>query len=432
MLSFVILTPELRLTKPAVRFDEILLLGLTIIFGIYLVRKKRFKLSVIDYIFGALFVSVLASIFISYIKQDFFYFNDIFEVVKLVKYYLIYTIIFNLSWLKRDRDLVIRTAIISFTVAILFSFAQYFNLFSINNSIMPFFTRENHIRAIMVAGRVVGTFKNANSWALVLGIPIFFGFATLIKKFEFKSRAHLVPLVILLFGALTSMIMTMGRTSSVANFVALFVISAALLLFPYREIGRPKIAKNIFIAFSIFIIITALSLLFVNNVSNGKGTLNYVERFEAGIQEMGYIEEGTVEGEFQSWSSRKEKWTDVVSRVAENPVFGVGPSKSSKSSDHLPYIVDNEYLLYLYRYGLLGLCLYVGLFFTFFFYGILNLKNTSQKIDGEFIINIIALGVSVSYPLYNILAGSFYDFQLFPLFVFWGALNLNILERNER
>lgn len=432
ILPLIILTPEIRLTTPAIRLDEILLFVLAIIFAVYLLKTRRMKLSVIDYIFGALFVSVLISIFINSISQNYFHLNDLFEMVKLVKYYLLYSIIFNLEWQKEEIKIIVKTAIISFAVALAFSFVQYFDLFGINSSIMPLLTKPVHVRAIVVAGRVIGTFKNANSWALVLGIPLFITFAALLKRAEFKKKTHIFPWLVFLFSIFTSIIMTMGRTSSAANFLALFGISSCLLLFPYEKVGRPRIAKDIFKVFAVFVITAGLAFYFVNNIPNKKGSLNFIERFEAGIQEMGYLEEGTVEGNFQSWSSRKEKWKDVVEKSLESPIFGFGPSKSTKSSSALPYVVDNEYLLYLYRYGLLGLSLYASLFFVFLFYGAMNLKNTLLKKDKGFVVNVVALGIAISYPLYNLLAGSFYDFQLFPLFIFWGALNLNILEKNER
>jgi hypothetical protein len=60
-----------------------------------------------------------------------------------------------------------------------------------------------------------------------------------------------------------------------------------------------------------------------------------------------------------------------------------------------------------------------------------NIKKTAKKLDSVFVINVIALGLAVSYPLYNVLAGSFYDFQLFPIFMIFAALNFYFLTKNE-
>jgi len=432
MIPLLVLTPEIRLTSPAIRVDEIILLFLAGIYLLYKLKIKKFRVSVVDYLFGALFVSVIISIFIAVVREGSgLYVRDLFELVKIVKYYLIYRIIFNIVWTKDELKKVLALTVGSFIASVLFSFMQYFNIFDINNLLMPYFTKTTHIRAIMVAGRVVGTFKNANSWALILGLPLFFIYAILIKKLEYKNKKNIVILIFFLFLVLTSAIMTMGRTSTVANFMALFTISASLWFFPYKQIGRPHMAKEIFLVFSLFTIISGLSFMFITSVPNQKGKMNIVDRFNAGFQEMGIAEEDA-EGDFQSWSSRENKWRDIASRSSKSPIFGFGPSKSSEYSSNIDYTVDNEYLLYLYRYGLLGLSLYVGMFGMFLFYAVINLKNTAKRIDHEFVINIITLGIAVSYPLYNILAGSFYDFQLFPIYMIFNSLNIYLLNKNEK
>ena len=434
IIPLLILTPEIRIFSPAIRLDEVVLLFLVIIYGLYKLKVKKIRVSVVDYLFAALFSSVVVSIAFSYIREGGgFYFGDAFELAKIIKYYLLYRILFIINWKRGDLSRVIRVVVISFVLSVSFSFFQYFNIFDVNNNLMQYFTKPYHIRVILNAGRVVGTFKNANSWALVLGLPLFYIFATLISKLENKGN-HIkegMALLFFLFVVLTSGIMTMGRTATVANSISLFIISFALWFFPYKKIGKPRIAKEIFLVFSIFTIMSVMAFAFVTYIPNKKGTMTILDRFDAGFQEMGLVEED-VGASYQSWSSRVVKWGDVLRRSAESPIFGYGPSKSPESPDKLDYIVDNEYLLYFYRYGLLGLVLYLGLFGIFIYYGVINLKNTIINIDVEFMINIVALGLSISYPLFNILAGSFYDFQLFPLYIIFNALNIYILNKHEK
>ena len=160
MIPMLILAPEIRITSPAIRADEILLFILAIgcLYNNY--KTKRYKTSVVDYIFGALFISTLVSILFSYtgIGYEFFY-RDMFEFVKLVKYYLIYRVVYSLEWDSASLKDVVKVTVISFLVAMLFAFMQYFDVFSVNNYVMPTFTKTIHIRAIMVAGRVVGLNK---------------------------------------------------------------------------------------------------------------------------------------------------------------------------------------------------------------------------------------------------------------------------------
>lgn len=430
ILPLLILTPEIRLTSPAIRLDEVLLLFM--IFAYFALKLKRmtFKVSLIDYLFGALFISVIASILLGSLRDQFFFFNDFFEIIKLAKYYLLYRIIYAIDWDEGELKRIVTIAVISFIIAVAFSIAQYFDLFSVNNKIMPYFSVKNHIRSILNAGRVVGTFRNANVWALALGMPLIIIFSNLLKGFKNYRFIYKFAILFFLFWTITSVLMTMSRTSFVSNFIALSVISAVLVWHPFDKGMRVDFAKKVFKAFFIFIVISIISFTFITKIPNKKGTLNIAQRFEIGLNDIGFLET-EVDGESESWSSRKEKWIDISKRATGSPIFGYGPSKSLRSSSNLPYTVDNEYLLYLYRYGLLGLLLYIGILFVFFLYSVLNVGHNIDLDDSRFVLNILALGVSVSYPLYNILAGSFYNFQLFPLFIIWGALNINILMKHE-
>ncbi|MDD3679127.1 MAG: O-antigen ligase family protein [Patescibacteria group bacterium] len=430
LIPFIILTPGLRITSPAIRVDEIILLFGLLVYCLLVIKRKKIKISVLDYIFGALFVSTAASILFSYLFIGYdFYFNDLFEFAKIIKYYLIYRIIYDLEWSRDDASDLLKAFLLSAIVAITIGVMQYFNSFGIN-SIMEAYTRPIHIRAIKVAGRIIGTFGNANSWALFLGLPLFFIFGTLIRRLEQQVSKKSYFILILLFFVLVSMIVTLGRTSIVANFAGLLAISGGLLFFPYKS--RQRVVKEIFIVFLLFITFSGLAFYTIELIPNAKGKLNVAQRMGAGLQEMGLVSEGTIEGDFKSWGSRTKKWKNSLYLVSKNPVFGYGPSKSVEAKENVPYATDNEYVLYLYRYGLVGLVSYLSLFGFFFISALANLRKSTKKHSPVFTLNIIALGISVSYPLYNILAGSFYDFQLFPLFMIFGSLNYYFLKKHEK
>lgn len=431
-IPFIILTPEIRLTSPAIRLDEILLALGTLFYLLLVLKRDKVKFSVVDYLFAALFISTTASIIFGYIGIGYdFYFNDFFEFAKLIKYYLIYRIVFDMSWDKDDMRHLVEVFVLSAALAILLGMMQYFNTFDIN-SLMTFFTKPNHIRAINVAGRIVGTFKNANSWSLFLGGTLFIIAADLVRSLEHKvSRKHYFILVLLFF-ALTSMIMTLGRTSIVANFIGLVVIAFGLWLFPYRDKARLKISREILIIFTLFVVFSGLSFYSIELMPKNRTRLNLMQRIGAGFQEMGLVGQDTFEGDFNSWNSRSGKWKNSVILALESPIFGYGPSKSDEAKENIPYATDNEYILYFYRYGLLGLILYISFFGFWASTAFINIKNTIKRLDTVFLINVMALGFAVAFPLYNILAGTFYDFQLFPLFMIFQSLNLHFLYEHDK
>jgi O-antigen ligase len=101
--------------------------------------------------------------------------------------------------------------------------------------------------------------------------------------------------------------------------------------------------------------------------------------------------------------------SDELPRFADSPVFGAGPRKDIELGN-----VDNEYALFLDRYGLLGTVAYLVLFGAAF----LVFLRTWLRADG--LLQAIALAMtafSILLAVFNITAGSYYHFQIMA--VFW-------------
>ncbi|MFQ5381566.1 MAG: carbohydrate binding domain-containing protein [Dehalococcoidia bacterium] len=106
-------------------------------------------------------------------------------------------------------------------------------------------------------------------------------------------------------------------------------------------------------------------------------------------------------------ASRAERST--LPGFGDSPVLGVGPLKDLELG-----ALDNEYALFLDRYGALGLLAYLALFGTAF----LTAGRASRAAESETAALGLGLGVGiVVLMVFSIAAGAFYNFQLMA--VFW-------------
>lgn len=101
-------------------------------------------------------------------------------------------------------------------------------------------------------------------------------------------------------------------------------------------------------------------------------------------------------------------WYESLS-ISDSPIIGTGPAKSLGRST-----VDNEYLLYLQRYGAIGLLFYLALYAVGFIIAWRAFRN-----DGDRSLMALAVaiqGVFLGLAFFNAFAGSFYQMQMMAIF----------------
>jgi len=99
---------------------------------------------------------------------------------------------------------------------------------------------------------------------------------------------------------------------------------------------------------------------------------------------------------------------DDLPGFSDSPIIGTGPQR-----DLLRGSVDNEYLLFLDRYGILGTLAYVGLFA-----GALLVAWRAWSTEGDFVavMSLVMMVFTVALAVFNIAAGSYYHFQIMAIF----------------
>lgn len=114
--------------------------------------------------------------------------------------------------------------------------------------------------------------------------------------------------------------------------------------------------------------------------------------------------DGSVPVSFPGLREAPRAGVDLGARFRRSPLLGTGPGKAEGGG-----VVDNEYLLVLGRYGLLGLVAYLALWLTV-------LRAAGHAAHAGAPLAAAVAGGAVGLLLFNLVAGSLYQLQLMGLF----------------
>jgi O-Antigen ligase len=95
-------------------------------------------------------------------------------------------------------------------------------------------------------------------------------------------------------------------------------------------------------------------------------------------------------------------------KLRQSPIIGVGPEKAFSGS-----AIDDEYLLYAARYGLVGLALYLSLYLGTL---VLAVRESIRRSARFLPLCLLVATTVVMLLVFNITAGSFYELQLMAIF----------------
>ena len=262
--------------------------------------------------------------------------------------------------------------------------AQFWNIFDINTCLVPLYRSSSLALMEGWARRIVGTTGNPNSFAALM---VFAGSLALAGALWLKRR---IPRL-MSWGALACFSFSIVLTASRTGLIALVVACAMVLLVRYPLAfgarGAVRVALFLVPAVAFGVAITAPFL-------------------PAGFKFR-------LADAFQPWSAtsmvaRIDRWQEYLSLWWQSPIFGLGPAKALVSTN-----VDNEFLLVLARYGIVGLAVFVGL------YGSLYLSaaraSRSAKTPEAQVMGVALEATIVGYIPYMALAGVYHDLQLMSI-----------------
>ncbi|MFA5769956.1 MAG: O-antigen ligase family protein [Patescibacteria group bacterium] len=444
---FVPLWPKLpfkmvNYTYVAIRFDDIYLAILALIFIIQLLRKKVF----LNKKFILPFTFFLSSVFISFFWNAYISKNiefphlGLLHSLRRVEYLIMFFIASSVIKTKKDFWQVIKYFFVSVLIVILYGLGQKFLNFPAVQTMNPEYAK-GYILYLTPDARISATFGGHYDLAmyLVLAIPIIISFY-FAKKNNFYLYLFIGALLILLY------------TSSRSSFIAYFVATVAFLLF----IRKFK--------FLIFVLILTAGLMF----TTGEITKRFLSTFQVrrilvddrtGAVYIGqtittkelpagsfYVKlkdqskdqskgenldvfrrqivfektrEATISGEISTLEEKKYmatlsanlksvntvvsdislatrlqvEWPRAIDAFKKNPLLGTGPSSLTEAT-------DGDYFRWLGELGLLGTISFLYILFLI----LKMIWNSVKKLDFEekligygFIFAFFALFINASY-----------------------------------
>jgi O-antigen ligase len=253
--------------------------------------------------------------------------------------------------------------------------------------------------------RFYGTYGNVNYLWIIssfIVLSMLISYFVQNKKFSLKQ---LIYITLTLVVCALSVIMS-GSNTNVLIFVLLFVIYFLLTL-----IVQFKIKNFILIAF----LCSIICITFYNILINIEFLPIFTHRAEA----IKSILLGNIYIIIEELSSRVNTWNNALPEIFDRFIIGHGSMKSGIT------ILDNSYLMTLYRYGIVGLILELLLYLFAFIY-LFNMFLKSKKYK-EFYIYLLPLLLLLGYVISCIPANSFYELRLpYLLFFVLGYFNKQI------
>ena len=398
MLLATMIAPDIPIGPLGIRLEAlILLVALGIAYGHYALKgqvSSGFKWTIFDLLFLWGGGSILCSIAYATIILGFNLIpRDLFAFVRLIQYYLYYRFACSLVFNEHEIDQYGRIfGLIGLLICVL-GIAQFFNWFNVNALITPLYAGRK-AGDYLLNFRAVGTLGNPNVFGFFAFMVFAYYFTRYITANMNKGRSALYLLATC--GSLLAILVSMSRTAMVLTVISVF-------LFVVLKVRK----KNQIVRLLIWLLVIVVSLSAALSV------------FGRVIERISSNEAGLVAALLSTESAlvRYKLWDQAMEYVKFSPVFGTGPAKES-----IETIVDNEYLVFLKHYGLVGLLYYFLLFVNIFLLARKRMiRGAAEAVKG---FGGFMLMVSIGTFIFNLTGGVYENFQLISLLLlFVGMLS---------
>lgn len=395
LIFLAILFPSVEISPsfPRIRIEEIIFYAFFPILIITRLSKSKLEkdglqflklysfflgLTIISTIYGKVFLQVPVG------------FRDLVEIITLGKYLVAFIGIYLMNFSDSEIKKILWIVLIAVLISGVFGLLQFFGIFGIDSYTAPLYLLE---RVHIVNQRLTGTYKNPNTYSVILVIAHLI--TTTLLFFE-KEKLKKFTLVLSALFLLICLLFTGSRTMIAAY--GLITIILLLILFS---------SKNLRFS-SIMLIVFFLSITFFIGFSILSEDI--LTRLESGVDVLGD----------ESFGMRIIIWFLNLKLFLVSPVFGWGPAK-----DFFTTVVDNEFILILRRYGILGFLSYlmIYLFPLYKSFKSLNHKKEELKIISIiFFTSILTLLITclTNSILHNIQT---MDFWIIMLALFFTSLD---------
>lgn len=344
-------------------------------------------LTIVSTIYGKIFLQVPVG------------FRDIVEIVTLGKYLIAFIGIYLMNFSDSEIRKILWIVLLAIFFSGVFGLLQFFGVFGIDAYTAPIYLLE---RAYIVSQRLTGTFKNPNSYSVILVIG---HLITITLLFFEKGKIQKLALGLLALFFLMCLLFTGSRTMIAAY--GLVTIILFVILFSNKNLNF----------FSILLIVFFLSITFLIGFS--VLTDDILLRLQSGVDVLGD----------ESFGMRIIIWFLNLKLFLASPIFGWGPAK-----DFFTTVVDNEFILVLRRYGVLGFLCYLMIYLFPLYKSFKSLNHRNEKHKALSIIFFTILLILLITCLTNNILHNIQtmDFWIIMLALFFTSLDRNKSIQNDK
>ncbi|QHA93675.1 O-antigen ligase family protein [Bacillus sp. N1-1] len=349
-------------------------------------------------------INVLFLLFIFFIELISLFFSifynqviiqDAFEIYRPFTYLLLFITVYNLDIFHSGYSKKY-IKILNFVIWIIiaFSLLELTNLLDFRNVLQYIYDYGKSRGINSTSQRIVGTFYNPNYNALFLNVLINIFFTLLIYH---KKKYFLFMTIIL-----TILLLYTGSRTGVISLIVSLAVILLLTLFVSNNIIKLRIKIKLLIAALLISLIT-ISFIYPYIMESFK-------RFR------------DIENIQLNFTTRVDAWETAIVYFKLHPLLGNGPGKAIMDS------FDNNYILIIFRNGLIGLCLYL----LFLLYNIfLPLTKIFGKRINEVIISHIYIGVITPYLIFMLSSIPFHYLQTGFVFIIILAIYSSFIRGNK-
>jgi hypothetical protein len=325
--------------------------------------------------------------------------RDFWEIGKLLEYFLIFALVANLDISPNEMKHYYKIALVLFLCSAFFGIVQYLNLGNINATISPYYT-PTQMRGLLVHKRIIGTTGNPNEFGAMMVLASSLAFSGIL--FFNKKTMRLFSCICFAVFVL-SIVLTLSRSAIIAVIISI----CFLTLFKYPLIfGIKKGIKKSLVAIPIIM----ATILIIIKIAP--------EKFFFRISQLDNIWNAT------SWQARIVNWKINYDLWTLSPLFGWGPGKATMTT-----IVDNEWLLLLRRYGLIGVIIFI-LWFANFYFGLSKICRSSSSAEVR-ALTVALQATFLAYAVYMIPAAVYHSLQLMPILLIFLGLAYSQIQTKE-
>lgn len=405
-------------------YPKILLIFVFILIIYNLIIKKekvQFEKNFLTYLILGLLVFAfwifLVNLIITIITKQFIL-SNFFEVLRPILYagILFLTRIYS----KNDKNYIKKIFLIFIVLNCLVGISQRYNPFNINELYVKIIapTQYQTLLNNYPDPRVVGLTGNPNIFGFLLAL------ALLVTFYEIFVNNKKKYYLLLLLEAIT-LFMTMSRTSFICSIVMVF---SFLFIYLFKTHNLKKFFKTFFIT-SFFILTLTFTLpnsitWRIKQLINIDNLTSWIARVENNKESIDNIFgddklDDNENNNNKDENNNKPEDTIQTDKISHNVrlLIGVGSDKLKQYG----LVYDNEYLMIIFKYGIIGFCLFL-LIFILPLFRVNKLKNEISSLYCSMFIGAL---------IYMLPAAIYHSYKLFPIFCFIIAVYFEQIKYNK-